>query len=132
MRNSIVSLNAEADVWASQLNSGYIKFYDGTKPATPETAITTQNMLVSLSFAATAFDSAVNGVVTIPAAINATITIGGTTTWARLYKADGSTVVVDADVGAISSGNDVEIETVILSADDILQLDTFGYTRPAA
>lgn len=131
MRDSVATLNIQADNTTVLLNSGFVKFYDGVQPVSPETAITTQNMLCSITFDATAFSVASGGISAIPAPINGLITTGGTTTWARLFKTDDTTVVADATVGGASSGKDIELETIVLALDDILQLDTLLYTRPA-
>ena len=128
MKNSTVSLNAEADVWGSQLDSGSIKIYDGTAPANPQTAITTQTLLVSISFSATAFPSAIGGVITLASAINGTIVSTATAGWARLYKTDGTTVVCDATVGLTSA--DVILDDLDLVLDDIAEVQSMSYTRP--
>src|SRR5260221_10205792 len=76
------------------LDNGYLRIYDGTQPATADTAITTQNLLSTLRFGATAFGGAANGVATAnvitadPAAA-----LSGTATWFRCLKSDGTTVV---------------------------------------
>jgi hypothetical protein len=56
--------NSAADAVTALANSGFIKVYDGAQPATADTAITTQVLLATLTFGATAFGSAVAGVAT--------------------------------------------------------------------
>src|SRR2546422_1019223 len=66
LKTSIVSRNAELDALAALANSGKLRIYDGSQPATPETAITTQVLLAELTMNATAFGASASGV--IPAA----------------------------------------------------------------
>ena len=132
MRNSTTTLNAEADAWAALCTNGTIEFYDGTQPADPQTAITTQNLLCAIDFGASPFSSATGGILALVSSLSGTITDGGTTTWARGFKTDGTTVIFDGTVGIESSGADFELETTTLVLDDLLQLESVSYTRPAA
>ena len=59
-------------------NSSIIKIYDGTQPATPETAVTTQNLLATITLPASpAFGAAANGVITANAISPVTIAASG-------------------------------------------------------
>jgi hypothetical protein len=112
-----LAVNAEADALAALLNSGLIRIYDGTQPATGDTAITTQNLLVTLTLNATAFPAAVAGVLTANAITSGTAGASGTATWARILTSgatavfDGSVATTDANIVlnsvAISSGASV-------------------------
>jgi hypothetical protein len=51
--------NAAVDAVAALLNSGTIKVYDGSMPASPATAVTSQTLLATLTFNSTAFGTAV-------------------------------------------------------------------------
>ena len=55
------AVNTEADALGPQLNTGYLRIYDGTQPATADTAIGAQVLLAELRFNATAFPAAVAG-----------------------------------------------------------------------
>src|SRR3546814_15952638 len=64
-RNAMVdAISALIDAGAA---GGTIKVYDGTIPATAATAISTQNILATLTFSGPAFGSAVTGVATASA-----------------------------------------------------------------
>ena len=112
-----LAVNTEADALAALLNSGLIRIYDGTQPATGDTAITTQNLLVTLTLNATAFPAAVAGVLTANAITSGTAGASGTATWARVLTSaatavfDGSVATTDANIVlnsvAISSGASV-------------------------
>lgn len=110
-----LALDAAFDV----LNGGFLKVYDGTQPASPETAITTQVLLVSHSLNATAFGAAAGSggatcTKTANAITNATIATGGTPTWATLVKSDNTTRVQDFSCG--TSGIDMTYNAVPLVA----------------
>ena len=132
MENSTDTLNAEANAWAVLCSNGTIKFYDGVKPTDPQVAITTQVLLASVPFGVSPFDAAVDGVISLSEYLTGVITTAGTTTWARLWKSDGLTVICDASVGVYTSGEDIEIEDVVLTLDDLVEVQTLNYTRPAA
>lgn len=99
-----LGLNAALDV----LNGGTVKFYDGTKPATPDVAVTTQNLLATLNLGNPAMSAASGGTKTGNAITSANATANGTCTWARLCKADG-TAVYDVEVG--TSGADLNVSS---------------------
>lgn len=129
LKTSIVSRNAELDALAALANSGPIRIYDGSQPSTPETAVSTQTLLATCTFGATAFGSASSGVITANAitqdsAIDAT----GTAAWFRVLKSDGTTVLWDGSVGTSSA--DMILATVSLVANAILQISSLTYTLP--
>jgi len=57
LKTSIVSRNAELDALAALANSGKLRIYDGSQPATPETAAGA-TLLAELTMNATAFGAA--------------------------------------------------------------------------
>lgn len=87
-------------------NSGKLRIYSGSRPATGG-AITT--LLVELTMNATSFPAASGGVLTANAIASGTAVATGTATWARLFKSDGTTIVMDMGVG--TSGQEVTIAT---------------------
>ena len=120
-----LAVNAEADALAALLNSGLIRIYDGTQPATGDTAITTQNLLVTLTLNGTAFPAAVAGVLTANAITSGTAGASGTATWARILTSgatavfDGSVATTDANIVlnsvAISSGASVACTSLTIT-----------------
>lgn len=87
-----LAVNTEADALAGLLNGGLIRIYDGAQPATGDTAITTQVLLVTLTLNATAFAAAVAGVLTANAITSGVAGNTGTASWARICKSDGTPV----------------------------------------
>jgi hypothetical protein len=95
------TVNGQGDNLSARLNSGFLRIYDGTQPATADTAVSTQVLLAELTFSATAAPATVNGLITFNAitsdsSANAT----GTPTWFRAVQSNGTTVVMDGTVGA--------------------------------
>lgn len=127
MKLATGSRNAEADAWAGQMDGGSIDIYDGTIPTDPQTAIGSQNLLISFDLAATAFGSAAAGVATANTTTVQTITATGTAAWARLFKSDGTTVVADVTVG--TTGTDIIVATTSFVLDDAVNLTSGTYTQ---
>ena len=94
------TVNVQADALAALCNSGTINIYDGTQPATADTAISGNTLGVTLTFGSTAFGSAVSGLITANAITSGVAVATITPTWARIFKSDGTTVVMDVSAGA--------------------------------
>lgn len=107
--------NSRADAITSAVGgSGLLRIYDGTRPAGPGTAVTSQVLLAELTCNATFAAAASGGVLTLNAitqdsSANAT----GTATWFRIVTS-GGTAVLDGDVG--TSGSDLNLTTVSIVA----------------
>lgn len=122
-----IAANAKANALCALLNSGHLDIYDGTQPATADTAITTQTRLASLTFSGTACASAVAGVATanaITADSDADAT--GTASWFRAWKSDHTTPVMDGSVG--TSGADLNLSSVSITIHDAVSVATFTVT----
>ena len=88
-------LNAGIDV----LNGGFLELYTGVQPATPDVAITSQVLLGTCALGSPAFGASSGGTKTANAITSGTGVATGTATWARAYKSDGVTAVIDGSVG---------------------------------
>jgi len=92
--------------------SGKLRIYSGTRPATGG-AITT--LLAELTLNATFAPAAAAGVLTLNAiASDASADATGTATWARIFKSDGTTIVLDCSVG--TSAADIILTTTSVVA----------------
>ena len=99
---SVAIRNADLNTRGALLNHGTLCLYDGTRPASVDTAITTQNLVVTLTFGSPAFGAAAAG------SISANALTGGrgahqpsaTVAWGRCFASDGTTAVCDGSVGA--------------------------------
>lgn len=94
------TVNAQAATLATLCNSGIIRVYDGTQPATADTALGSQVLGVTLTFGATAFPAASGGVLTANAITSGVAGNAITPTWARILKSDLTTVIMDVSAGA--------------------------------
>ena len=107
--------NLMADGVDGEFNDGYLRIYDGARPAGPSTAVTTQVLLAELRFPNPAAASVTNGVITFGSispdtSANAT----GVATWARCLKSDGTTAICDLNVG--TSDANIIVATTAISA----------------
>jgi hypothetical protein len=93
------TVNAQATALSTLCNSGIIRVYDGTQPATADTAAS-GTLGVTLTFGATAFPAPSSGVLTANAITGGTAVASITPTWARILKSDTTTVIMDVSAGA--------------------------------
>src|SRR3990167_716643 len=116
---SNTAVNTEADALAALLNTGYIRIYTGTQPASADTAVTTQTLLAELRFSATAFSASVLGVITANSITSdSSANNTGTATWFRALKSDGTTVILDGSAGE-SSANLILVSADIVAAEAV-------------
>lgn len=129
LKTSIVARNAELDALAVLANSGKLRIYDGSQPATPETAISGQNLLAELTMNATAFGAASGGVITANAITSDTdADATGTASWYRLFQSDGTTVLWDGSVGTSSA--DIVMNSVAIQIHAQVSVSILTYTLP--
>lgn len=127
LRLAGAGVNAEADAVGALFNSGYLRIYDGTQPATADTAITTQNLLAELRFGSTAFASASGGSITANTISPATFALAsGTATWARCLKSDGTTPLMDESVG--TSNSNIIFDNVTIVSGQLVAVNSFVHT----
>lgn len=114
-KRSNEAVNAAVAAFGALLNSGILRIYNGTQPATADTAIGAVTLLAELTFNSTAFAAPSAGVATanaIASDTNANNT--GTAAWFRAWKSDGTSPVYDGTVG--TSAADAIINTVSINA----------------
>lgn len=108
-----VAVNAEADALTPLFASGYLRIYSGTQPATADTALSGNTLLATLRFGATAFGSASSGVLTANAITSDTnAAASGTASFFRALKSDGTTVLMDGNIGTASANMIVATTTI--------------------
>lgn len=124
---SNTAANAEANALAVLANTGYIRIYDGTQPATADTAVSTQTLLAELRFGATAFGAASAGVITANAiTADSSANASGTATWFRVLQSDGTTVLWDGTVG--TTGCDMNLNSVAISSGATVSISSMTHT----
>ena len=89
-----------------------INIYNGTQPANANTAISTQTLLVSLPVPGS-FGTDSNGTITLSAVTSENAVATGTATFFRIFKSDGTTVVMDGSVG--TSGADMNLDNTSIA-----------------
>lgn len=107
---AVARKTSRCNTLAGWLAGGTIQIYDGTRPATADSAITTQTLLVTLTIPDPA-GTVSNGVLTGGSIAAALIAATGTAAWARLLD-DSDTVIGDVDVGLSASGAFVELDNL--------------------
>lgn len=128
---STAERNAKLNAIKADFDSGYLRIYDGSQPAAPDTAITSQVQLSELRFGATAFGAAAAGVLTANAITqDSSADATGTATWYRTFKSDGTTALHDGTVGT-SNANCIIATTSIVSA-AVVSCSSFTITDAAA
>lgn len=107
--------------------SALLRIYNGTRPATAGAATT---LLAELVCNATFAPSTSGGVLTLNSIANdASANATGTATWGRLVKADGTTFVMDFDVG--TSGSDCNLNTVSIVTGGPVAITSCVLTMPS-
>lgn len=109
-------------------NAALLRIYDGTRPATGGTATTLlAELTCGTPFASAASSGALTlGSITQDSSANAT----GTATWFRIVKSDGTTHVVDGNVG--TSGSDLNLTTTSIVATQPVSITSFVITEANA
>ncbi|MEK9723534.1 MAG: hypothetical protein VW405_08620 [Rhodospirillaceae bacterium] len=127
-KRSNAAVNAAADAVCPLLNNGYLRIYDGSQPATADTAVSTQTLLAELRWNGTAFGAASAGVATANAITSDTSADAtGTASWFRALKSDGTTAVFDGSVG--TSGADLNLNSVSITSGSAVSVTSFTYTE---
>lgn len=122
----VATRNARLDaITTSAGASALLRIYDGTRPATGGAATT---LLAELVCNATFAPAASGGVLTLNAiAQDASANATGTATWFRIVKADGTTFVLDGDVG--TSGSDLNLTTTAIVITQPVSATSFVITE---
>lgn len=103
------------DTLLDSLNSGFLRIYSGTRPATPDTALSGNTLLAELTFGATAFAAATGGTKTANAiGSDTSADATGTATFFRAFQSNGTTAVIDGTVG--TSGTDAVINSTAIQS----------------
>lgn len=109
---------------------GLIRIYSGTKPAGPDTAITSQVLLAEFTCADPAFTAGATGVQTLDTtpALATQGVAAGTAAWYRAVSSD-NVAHFDGTVG--TSGAELILNTTTISVGLDLQLTAGSLTQPA-
>lgn len=123
--------NTRGDTWTTRAGaSALLKIYSGTQPTDADTALGAQVLLATLTCNATFAPAASGGAVTLNSITSANAVAGGTASFFRLFKSDGTTVVCDGSVS--TSGADLNLVTTTISSGQPVQVTSFVITEGGA
>jgi hypothetical protein len=117
--------NAQVDAVTTRAGaSALLRIYDGARPATGGTATT---LLAELTCNATFAPGASGGVLTLNAiASDTSANATGTATWFRIVQSNGTTFVLDGNVG--TSGSDLNFNSVSFTSGGSVAISSFTVT----
>lgn len=127
LKYAVALKNARLDQIASALGNGAkLQIYDGSQPANPDTAVTSQVKLAELTCGSPFAGSASSGVLTANAITAANAIASGTASWFRLTTSGGS-AKLDGTVGtsasdliidntSVNSGQQVSVSSLTVTA----------------
>ena len=105
--------------------SALLRIYNGTRPATGGTATT---LLAELTCGATFASASSSGVLTLNSITqDSSANNAGTASWFRVVKSDGTTQVIDGNVG--TSGSDLNLTTTTIAALQPVSVTSFVITE---
>lgn len=135
-RISNAAAKAACDAIVDLLDAGagaaLVRIYDGTQPADPDTAVSTQTLLAELTCSDPAFGAAADAApggratanaVTSDSSANAT----GTASWFRALDSNG-VAILDGSVG--TSGCDMNINSVSITSGAAVSITSWTVTMP--
>lgn len=127
IHTSTTAANAQLDAVTALLSNGYIRIYDGTRPANANTPISGNTLLAELRYATPAFPAASSASSTANSISAVTCVATGTASWFRCLKSDGTTVVFDGNVG--TSGSDCNFNTTSFAVGAAVSLTSVVLTQ---
>lgn len=114
----------------ARLNSGYIRFYSGARPATADTALSGNTLLATCRFGATA-GTASNAVFTANAITSDTNSAAsGVPTFCRILQSDGTTVEMDVSWSVSGGGGEIQSPASSIVAGGTTSVSSFTWTYP--
>ena len=123
---NVLLRNSQLDAITTFAGAGAkLRIYGGVQPATGG-AVTTQlvnDFTLGTPFAPASASATLSP--TLPSA--STGSTAGTATWFRVYKADGTTQVIDGTVG--TSGSDMNLNTTTISVGVAVSVTAWTVTR---
>ena len=128
--NAAASAAADAvvDLCDAGAGAATLRIYDGTPPATADTALSGNNLLAQLTMSDPAFGAASNGVATASAITqDSSADATGTASFFRILDSNG-TVVIQGTVGTATS--DLVLNTVSIVAGATVSVTSLTYTQP--
>lgn len=130
IKTSTGSRNARADAHCALLNGGTRELRTGAPPANPQ-ATASGTLIATLTYGATAYGAASNGVAASNAIANATASGTGTVGYYR-DKTSGAVAVCDGVVTATGGGGDMTLDNPAIVSGQSLTVanGAIAFTQP--
>jgi hypothetical protein len=130
---AIVLCDAAVDAIDAGSGTAHVKVYDGTRPANPATAVTSQTLLIDFALPNPAFGAAgaVAGgaLATANAVTSVAASATGTASWYRVIDRNG-VAVWDGDVTATGGGGDMTVTSTSIVSGVDSSITSWTYTQP--
>lgn len=123
---AVASRNALANLYATSFNNGYLIIYAGTAPANADAALSSNPVLATLRFPATAFGAAAAGVITAAAIAQQNAAGTGTATFYRCLASDNTTVLDQGPCG--TTGTEMVLNTTSIVSGGPVAVTSFTRT----
>jgi hypothetical protein len=117
--------NAQAAAFGPLCNGGTINLYSGTQPVNANTALSSNTLLSTLTFQATAFGAPTAGLLTANPIISGTNVASATCTFARVLMRNGTSVVMDMVAGV--TGSALNLNSVNILDGAMMAINSFFY-----
>ena len=128
-KQSEAAVNAAAAAVGVLCNSGKLRLYDGSQPATADDAIGAVNLLAELTFGNPAFGTPAAGVMAANAITkDSDADYTSVATWFRAWKSDGTTPVFDGSVGVGTYNLNMNSASIVIHAE--VSVTSLSYTQP--
>lgn len=127
-RIAVAIANAQADLLARELDDGYLRIYSGTQPAGADTAITDQVLLAELRLADPCAPAASNGVLTFTVVAPVFAAAADDAAWFRALKSDGTTAVLDGNVGLAGDAPNLIVSNTEIAEGDLFVVASLSHT----
>jgi hypothetical protein len=131
---AIAACDAIVDLIDGGSGAGKLRIYDGSQPANPDVAVSTQTLLAEIELNDPAFGSAADGtpggVATAdvdPALTDSSANDTGTAAWFRVVDSD-NTAIIDGSVG--TSDADLILNTTSIVAGAAVTISSWTFTVP--
>lgn len=122
--------DAVVDLVDAGSGAGKLRIYDGTRPAGPGTAVSTQTLLAEVTLSDPAFGAASSGVAALSGTpLSVTGAAAGTASWFRVVDSN-NVAYVDGSVGTSSA--DLILTTTTISVGLTVQITSGSITMPAS
>lgn len=122
--------NRQADSLGDDFNSGTLKIYTGSQPASADDAAS-GTLLVTINLPADAFAAAASGAAAKSGTWSGVAGATGTAGWFRLANSAG-TRHVDGAVTATGGGGEIELDSTSITSSQTVTINSFSITQPAS